>query len=114
MQHKYSLDLLWRVGMLKCKTFTTPMSAIDTLPTFDGDLLPPDDANEYRNIMCALYYLTITRHDISFAVNHVCQYLRALRDTHRTTVERILCYVRLSASYGLHLRPPTFGMLSAF
>ena len=90
------------------------MSAIDKLSAVHGDLLSPDDANEYRSLVGGLQYLTITRPDIAFAVNRVCQYLHAPRDSHRTTVKRILRYVHLTASYGLHLRPATSGVLSAF
>ena len=76
-QHKYSLDLLRRAGMLQCKHATTPMSATDRLSALDGALLPSDDATEYRSIVGGLQYLTITRPDISYAVNHVSQYLHA-------------------------------------
>ena len=61
-----------------------------------------------------LQYLTITRPDLSFAVNRVCQYLHAPRDTHWSAVKRILRYVRLTVSHGLHLRPNPTGVLSAY
>jgi histone deacetylase 1/2 len=38
----------------------------------DGTLLSSDDATSYRSIVGGLQYLTITRPDISFAVNRVC------------------------------------------
>ncbi|KAK1632460.1 hypothetical protein QYE76_006775 [Lolium multiflorum] len=113
-QHKYSLDLLRRAGMLECKHASTPMSATDRLSAFDGDLLASDDATEYRSIVGGLQYLTITRPDISFAVNRVCQYLHALRTTHWSAVKRILRYIRLTASYGLHLQSASPSGLSAF
>jgi histone deacetylase 1/2 len=43
-QHKYSLDLLRRAGMLKCKHANNPMSATDRMSALDGDPLLPDDA----------------------------------------------------------------------
>ena len=70
-QKKYSLDLLHRAGMLKCKPSPTPMSSTDTLSAADGALLSPEDATEYRSIVGGLQYLTITRPDLSFAVNRV-------------------------------------------
>ncbi|XP_073367905.1 uncharacterized protein [Aegilops tauschii subsp. strangulata] len=81
-QKKYSQDLLRRAGMLQCKSATTPMSATDKLTALAGDLLAPEDATEYRSIVGGLQYLLITRPDISFAVNRVCQYLHAPRDSH--------------------------------
>lgn len=70
-QKKYSLDLLHRVGMLKCKTSPTPMSSTDKLPAADGALLSSEDATEYRSVVGGLQYPTITRPDLSFAVNRV-------------------------------------------
>jgi hypothetical protein len=46
-QHKYSMDLLRRDGMLKCRHASIPMSAT----ALDRDLLHPDDASEYRSIV---------------------------------------------------------------
>ena len=113
-QKKYSLDLLQRAGMLKCKPTTTPMSATDRITAIDGDLLPSADATQYRSIVGGLQYLTISRPDMSFAVNRVCQYLQAPRDTHWSAVKRILRYIRFTLSYGLHIRPNTSGVISAY
>ena len=92
-QKKYSLDLLRRAGMLKCKHAITPMSATDRLSALDGDLLSTDDATEYRSLVGGLQYLTITRPDVSYAVNRVCQFLHAPRTSHFTAVKRILWYI---------------------
>jgi histone deacetylase 1/2 len=100
--------------MLKCKHATTPMSATDRLSVLDGDLLSPDDATEYRSLVGGLQYLTITRPDVSYAVNRVCQYLHASRISHWSAVKRILRYVCFTASYGLLLQPAASSVLSAF
>ncbi|XP_071681187.1 uncharacterized protein [Lolium perenne] len=113
-QKKYSLDLLRRAGMLKCKMSPTPMSSTDTLSTTDGVLLSSEDATEYRSIVGGLQYLTITRPDLSYAVNRVCQYLHAPTDVHWSAVKRILRYVSHTSSFGLHLRASSSGVLSAF
>ncbi|XP_073358178.1 uncharacterized protein [Aegilops tauschii subsp. strangulata] len=113
-QKQYSQDLLRRAGMLQCKSATTPMSATDKLTALAGDLLAPEDATEYRSIVGGLQYLLITRPDISFAVNRVCQYLHTPRDSHWSAVKRILRYVRHTGSYGLHLQPARSGLISAF
>jgi histone deacetylase 1/2 len=113
-QKNYSLDLLQRAGMLKCKTTTTPISTTDKITAVDGELLSSADVTEYRSIVGGLQYLTITRPDISYVVNRVCQYLHAPRDTHWSTVKRIFRYIRLTVSYGLHLRPNPSGVLSAY
>ena len=114
MQKKYSLDLLQWAGMLKCKPMTTPMSTTGMLTVVDGALLSSADMTEYRSIVGGLQYLTITRPDISFAINRVCQYLQSPRDTHWSAVKRILRYIRFTVSHGLHIRPTSSGCLSAY
>jgi histone deacetylase 1/2 len=53
-QKNYSLDLLQRAGMLKCKTTTTPISTTDKITAVDGELLSSTDATEYRSIVGGL------------------------------------------------------------
>ena len=79
------------------------MTVTEKLYADVGVLLSPGDATEYRSIVGGLQYLTITRPDLSFAVNRVCQYIHEPCDTHWSAVKRILHYVRLTASFGLHL-----------
>jgi histone deacetylase 1/2 len=90
------------------------MSSTDRLSATEGVPLSSEDATEYRNIVGGLQYLTITRPDLSFGVNRVCQYLHAPTDMHWSAVKRILRYVRLTASFGLHLHSSSSGVLSAF
>jgi hypothetical protein len=46
------------VGMLKCKSATTPMTTTDRLDV--GEFLSSDGFTEYRIIVGGLQYLTIT------------------------------------------------------
>jgi histone deacetylase 1/2 len=90
------------------------MSTTDKITVVDSKLLSSADATEYRSIVGGLQYLTITRPDISYAVNRVCQYLHAPRDTHWFVVKHILRYIRLIVSYGLHIQSNPSGVLSAY
>jgi histone deacetylase 1/2 len=99
--------------MLECKAATMPMSSTETLSATDGVLLSADDVTEYKSIVGGLQYLIITRPDVSYAVNRVCQYLHAPRDAHWSAVKRILRYVCSTITYGLHLRPVLSCVLSA-
>ena len=65
-------DLLGRVGMQNCKPSPTPLSSSEQLSLTEGALLNQEDSTSYRSIVGALQYLTLTRPDISFAVNKVC------------------------------------------
>jgi histone deacetylase 1/2 len=90
------------------------MSATDRLSALDGDLLSSDDATEYRSLVGELQYLTITRPDLSYSINRVCQFLHAPRDSHMTAVKRILRYLRHTAQFGLHFRSHPSTVLAAF
>ena len=71
-QEKYASDILRRVGMTDCKPVAAPLSVSEKLSAHEGSPLGPDDATNYRSVVGALQYLTLTRPDISFAVNKVC------------------------------------------
>jgi histone deacetylase 1/2 len=92
-QRKYALDLLQRADMTKCTPVSTPMASSDRLSTTEGVLLSSDDSTRYHSIVGGLQYLTMTRPDLSFAVNKICQYLHVPRCTHWSAVKRILRYV---------------------
>jgi histone deacetylase 1/2 len=113
-QKKYALDLIRCAGMLQCQSVSTPMTSTEKLTAIDGTLLSSEDATHYRSIVGGLQYLLHTRPDLSFAVNKVCQYLHAPRSSHWSAVKRILRYVHLTASHGLHLRAASSSLLSAF
>jgi len=84
-QQKYASDLLKRVNMVNCKPVSTPLSSSEKLSAFQGEALGPKDATQYRSIVGALQYLTLTRPDLSFAVNKVCQYLHTPTTSNWTT-----------------------------
>jgi hypothetical protein len=90
-QEKYAKDLLRRVGMLACKSAVTPLSSTEKLwAQGGGGALSSDDATKYRSIVGALQYLTLTRPDISFSINKVCQYLHSSTTIHWIAVKRII------------------------
>lgn len=84
-------DLLARVGMLDAKSASTPMASDTHLSLYAGE--PLSDPTAYRKIVGALQYCTITRPDLSFAVNKVCQYMHAPTTSHWAAVKRILRYI---------------------
>ena len=86
-QEKYASDLLKRVGMGDCKSVNTPLSSSEKLSLFEGTPLGPSDATRYRSVIGALQYLTLTRPDIAFVVNKVCQFLHAPTTTHWEAVK---------------------------
>lgn len=69
------------------------------------DKSPLSDATEYRSIVGAFQYLTLTRPDICYAVNQVCQFMHALTTVHLQAVKRILRYLKGSLGLGLTITP---------
>ncbi|KAK1652972.1 hypothetical protein QYE76_070777 [Lolium multiflorum] len=68
-QRKYASELLRRAGLLKCAPSSTPMVASEKLSATDGTPLTAEESTKYRSIVGGLQYLTMTRPDLSFAVN---------------------------------------------
>ncbi|XP_035844040.1 uncharacterized mitochondrial protein AtMg00810-like [Helianthus annuus] len=108
-QSKYAYDILSRAGLLDSKPVATPLTPKDI---FNSNGQPFHDPTLYRSLVGALQYLTITRPDLSFAVNQASQYLQTPTTTHFQLVKRILCYVKGTVSYGLTFdRPPNTVLL---
>lgn len=113
-QEKYAFDLLTKVGMKDCKPAPTPLSSTEKLSAHDGEPLGPKDSTRYRSIVGALQYLTITRPDISFSVNKICQYLHAPTTVHWTAAKRFLRFIKHTINSGLAYRKSSSTLLSAF
>jgi hypothetical protein len=100
--------------MTACKPAPTPLSSSSKISVHDSDPLGPDDAIKYRSIVDALQYLTLTRPDISFAVNKVSQYLHAPTSVHWMAVKQILRFLKHTIYLVFHIQRSTSTMVSAF
>jgi hypothetical protein len=112
-QEKYANDLLQKVGMNNCKPVSTLMSTSEKLSLQGGEPVGLNDSTQYRRIIGALQYLTLTRADISFAVNKVCQFLHSPTTIHWTTVKRILRYLKGSTKLGVKIYRSNSMLVSA-
>jgi len=113
-QSRYAGELVKRAGMSDCRPVDTPLSASEKLSMADGVKLDAESATNYRSIVGALQYLTLTRPDISFSVNKVCQFLHEPTSAHWSAVKRILRYVRGTLSVGLRFQRSHSMIVSAF
>jgi histone deacetylase 1/2 len=100
--------------MVNCTGVSTPLSSSEKITAQEGDLLGPEDSTNYRSMVGALQYLTLTRPDISYAVNKVCQYLHAPTTVHWTAAKRILRYVKHTRIVGLTFLKSSSTLVSAF
>ncbi|CAH9102709.1 unnamed protein product [Cuscuta europaea] len=101
-QQKYISDLLHRFHLHTVKPVRTPLPSRTSLSLTNGELLT--DGTEYRSMVGALQYLTLTRPDITYAVHLVSQFMHAPRTTHLLAVKRIYRYLQGTTDYGLWLQ----------
>ncbi|PWA86467.1 gag/pol polyprotein [Artemisia annua] len=111
-QQKYISDLIQKAGLSDCKVVPSPMSTSKILTRNDSPTLA--DPTKYRQIVGALQYASLSRPDITFAVNKVCQYMHTPTENHWSAVKRILRYLKGTSHFGLFIRHGSGSTLHAF
>jgi histone deacetylase 1/2 len=84
------------------------------LSLLDGTPLGPEDSTQYKSIVGALQYLTLTHPDLAFSVNKVCQYLHAPTTEHWIAVKLILGYLIDTFKLGITFTKSSSTFFSAF
>ena len=98
-QHKYTDDLISLAGLQSAAPLDTPLEVNAKYLCDEGDILP--NPLLYRLLVGSLNYLTITRPDISFAVQQVSQFMHTPRHLHLAAVRRIIRYLKGTSHRGL-------------
>lgn len=104
-QTKYITNILCKAKLQFANGLKTPMIGGEKLSAIGSD--PIQDPKVYRSLVGALQYATITRPEISYAVNRVCQFMHTPLESHWRTVKRNLRYLKGTLDFGLHLRRST-------
>jgi hypothetical protein len=99
-QQKYARDNLSKASMSSCNPTDTPFVQKVKLHSKDDSLV---DATHYRSLVGALQYLTLTRPDLTHAVNLVCQFMHQPGLSHLQAVKCILRYLHGTLHYGIRL-----------
>lgn len=102
-QSKYITDLLAKVNMTSANGMPTPMVSSNKLSKIGSNEV--DDPTQFRSVVGALQYATLTRPEISFSVNKVCQFLSNPLEEHWKAVKRILRYLSGTKHHGLLIQP---------
>ena len=111
-QEKYGTDLLQAAGMLDCSPMPTPLPLqLDRVPHQDEVFSNP---TYFRSLAGKLQYLTLTRPDIQFAVNLVCQKMHEPTVSDFHLLKRILRYLKGSIQMGLYLESDSDSQLRAY
>ncbi|KAL5564064.1 hypothetical protein UlMin_033811 [Ulmus minor] len=111
-QRRYIEDLLQKTKMDNARPLPTPMISSLKLTSDEGD--PIENTTEYRSIVGALQYITITRPEIVFSVNKVCQFMQSPLDQHWKAVKRILRYLKGTTDEGILMQGSKVLSLTGF
>ncbi|PKU76821.1 Retrovirus-related Pol polyprotein from transposon TNT 1-94 [Dendrobium catenatum] len=100
-QQAYAKKILDRAGMAQSKPASTPIPTKTTTSTTSTE--PYDNPHLYRQIIGSLQYLTLTRPDIQFAVQQLCQHMHIPLNSHHAALKRLLRYIQGTTTTGIPL-----------
>jgi len=86
-QSKNIRDLLHKTQMTEAHSISSPVVSNCKLSKHGADLF--HDPTLYRSVVGALQYATLTRPEISFSANKVCQFMACPLDSHWVVVKKI-------------------------
>lgn len=102
-QKKYIQDLLVKANMANANGIASPMASSTKLTKYGSNHV--SDPTFFRSIVGGLQYVTVTRPEISYSVNKVCQFLSAPLEDHWKAVKRILRYLKGTIHHDLLINP---------
>ncbi|KAI0488020.1 hypothetical protein KFK09_027843 [Dendrobium nobile] len=100
-QQHYASKILHDAGYDECKPAPTPVAPAPRQAQSTSS--PFHDLTLYRKLAGSLQYLSITRPDIAFATNMVCQHMQNPTDQDFKALKRLLRYIKGTITYGLSI-----------
>ncbi|XP_048593367.1 uncharacterized mitochondrial protein AtMg00810-like [Brassica napus] len=111
-QAKYATDLLINAGMKDCAHVATPLLLkLDKVPGQDEAF---SDTSYFRSLAGKLQYLTLTRPDLQFSVNFICQKMHLPSQSDFILLKRILRYVKGTLEMGIGIKASTDSTLVCY
>ncbi|KAA3478313.1 Retrovirus-related Pol polyprotein from transposon TNT 1-94 [Gossypium australe] len=101
-QKKYIHDVLDHCSIITIKSVHTPMVSSSSMSKNDGECLT--DPTEYRILVGALQYVVLTRLDIAYVINWVCQSTHNPTTVHIVALKCILRYLCGTIEFGIIFR----------
>ena len=98
--------------MSSTKDVSTPLSTTQSLQLIDGTAAV--DSSEFCIIIDRLQYLSLTRPDISFAVNKLSQFMHKPTTNHWTSTKRLLRYLKQSIFHGIQIHKADLPILRTY
>ena len=101
-----------KFGLESASSVRTPMSPNVKLTV---DLLGKSvDSSLYRSMIGSLLYLTTNRPDISYSIGVCARYQANPKESHMTTLKRIIKYVKTTAKFGVWYSKDTNDVLTGY
>nr|XP_016495404.1 PREDICTED: uncharacterized mitochondrial protein AtMg00810-like [Nicotiana tabacum] len=91
-QRKFTMDLLKEYDYLTYSSVNSPLDPTIKLRNEDGALLP--DPGYYKKLVGKLNFLTNTRLDIAYSVQHLSQFMQVSREPHLKAAIHVLRYLK--------------------
>ena len=98
--------------MRDCAPMPTPLPL--QLNNLNGQDVVFEDPSYFRSLVGKLQYLTLTRPDIQFAVNYVCQKMHVPRVSDFSLLKRIRRYVKGTFEMGISINTDTNSTLLCY
>ncbi|KAL3361573.1 hypothetical protein AABB24_014440 [Solanum stoloniferum] len=111
-QRKFTLDLLKEFECSSYTLVTSPLESTVKLKASEGLLLK--DPTHYRKLVGKLNFLTNTRMDIAFSVQHLSQSLQNPREPHLKAAYYVLRYLKNDPCLGIYLSNNTDCSITAY
>jgi len=111
-QRKFAKELLQEFSCTDLSPVFSPLDLSHKLTAAEGDLL--DDPSLYRRGIGKLNFLTNTRPDLAFAIQHLSQYMQSPRQPHYNAFIHVLRYIKGQSELGILLHKNADFTLQAY
>ncbi|CAA7016026.1 unnamed protein product [Microthlaspi erraticum] len=112
-QRMYTLELLEEAGFTDCKSSSIPMDPSVKLVQDSAEPIL-DEISLYRKLVGKMMYLTITRRDITFDVNKLCEFASTPKLSHLNAAYRVFRYLKDTVGLDLFYSVDLNLLLSGF
>uniref|UniRef100_A0A3Q7I1H2 Reverse transcriptase Ty1/copia-type domain-containing protein n=1 Tax=Solanum lycopersicum TaxID=4081 RepID=A0A3Q7I1H2_SOLLC len=120
-QRKYALELISDLGLGGTKLVGAPVEVNQkfTSIVFDQHVHSQhdpvlNDPGPYQRLVGRLLYLTVTRADISFAIQNLSQFMHSTKQSHMEAATRVVKYIKQAPGVGILMSSTVSSKLQAY